>query len=255
MNEIKETLAILKRRWPEAALIIGLGFLPNLLIHIFSYYHAPKIMRTLSIVRMFLFLVIIIFTAGFLRTIYLEQNKRQSFADLFRVGKHFFLRLLVFGILCALPMMLFVWLLITTTNNMGLNTTFSLAHRIGSTFIQLILAKLTLLIPAIIIVLDCSLSKSFGFMWKVKLLKARPLLIIFLIQIIALPCLAILLSGLLGARPDISISYVFTILYSLTLHTLVLMVQLMAVRFVISLGIECNELYKPPESFILSSIF
>ncbi|MDD5134737.1 MAG: hypothetical protein PHP01_04945 [Phycisphaerae bacterium] len=85
-------------------------------------------------------------------------------------------------------------------------------------------------------------------MWKVKLLKAKPLLIIFLVQIIALPYLSKLFPGFFGAPPAISISFAFTVLYSLALHTLALMVQLMALRFVISLGIDCNELYKPPES-------
>ncbi|MBL7106252.1 MAG: hypothetical protein ISS77_01425 [Phycisphaerae bacterium] len=252
MNEIKETLAILKTRWIEASLIIGLGFLPYLLNHIFRIY--PDLGILVSFVSMGIFLFVTIVSVGFLRTVYLEQDKRQSLLDLMRIGKHFFWRLFTFGILCGLAMMLFVWLLRTIITDTGTNATFPLAHRIGFTVITLILAKLTLLIPAIIIVLDCSLSKSFGFMWKVKLLKAKPLLIIFLIQIVVLPYLLLFSPNFRGAEPAITWGYTLSMLYSIMLGTLTLMVQVMAVRFVSSLGIDCNEPYKLPESFKLTSI-
>ena len=240
MNEIKETLAILKTRRLEAALIIGLWFLYNLLNQIFRNYSGFKILGQL--VTMSIFLLAAIVSVGFLRTVYLEQDKKRSLFDLMRIGKHFFWRFFVFGLLCGLVMMLFVWLIIITITDTGSNATFSLAHRIGFTFITLILAKLILLIPAIIIILDCSLSKSFGLMWKVKLLKAKPLLIIFLIQIVVLPYLYLLLfPNFRGIQPAITLGYTLFTLYSIILLILALMVQVMAVRFVSSLGIDCNK--------------
>ena len=237
MNEIKETLAILKTRWLEATLIIGLRSLPNLLNHIFRIHRDWGILP--SFMNVGIFLIVTIVSAGFIRTVYLEQDKRQSLLDLMRIGKRFLWRILGFSILCGLATMPFVWLF---------------GGRIGFTLMKLLLAKLTLLIPAIIIVLDCSLSKSFGLMWKVKLLKAKPLLIIFLIQIVVLPYLLLFFPNFRGAQPAITWGYTLSTLYSIMLCILTLMVQMMAVRFVSSLGIDCNEPYKPPESFKLTSI-
>lgn len=224
MNEIKETLAILKTRWLEATLIIGLRSLPNLLNHIRIYRWG--ILASLMTVGIFLIFTIV--STGFLRTVYLEHDKRQSLLDLMRIGKHFLWRIFGFSLLCGLATMPFVWLFGRLFGN-----------RIGFTLMQLLLAKLTLLIPAIIIVLDCSLSKSFGLMWKVKLLKAKPLLIIFLIWIVVLPYLLLPFSPYFrGAQPAITWGYTLFTLHYIMLHILALMVQVMAVRFVSSLGIQ-----------------
>jgi len=248
MNEIKETLAIFKARWLEATLIIGLMLLPNLLNHIFDH----RIL--ISIAGFGIVSLGIIISAGFLRTVYLEQEKRQSLLDLMQIGKHFFLRLLGFGILCGLAAMLSLWLFGKINTYTGLSATFPFAQQIGFTFIKVIFAKLIILIPAIIIISDCSLSKSFGLMWKVKLLKAKPLLIIFFIKIVVLPYLLLFFPNFRGTQPAITWSYTVSILYSIMLLFLTLMVQMMAVRFVSSLGIDCNEPYKPTKSFKLSSI-
>jgi len=251
MNEIKETLAILKTRWFEAALIIGLCFLHNLLSYIFRIYSDFRALA--SLVTMSIFLLIVIVLAGFLRTVYLEQGKRQTLPDLIRIGKHFFWRFFGLGILLGSAIMFFVWLLTITIADAGSDAAFPLANRIGFTFMTLILAKPTLLIPAIIIVLDCSLSKSFGFMWKVKLLKAKPLLIIFLIQIV-LPYFLLFFPDFREARPAITWGYTLSVLYFIMSCILILMVQMMAVRFVSSLGIDGNEPSESPEPFNLTSI-
>ena len=242
MDEIKETLAILKTRWLEVALIIGLGFLPNLLIRIFRNY--PGFLNWVSLLVLFVSVLVTIISAGFLRTVYLEQDKRRSLPDLMLIGIHFFWRILGFTILCGSVVMLFVWLVRAITD-----TTFPFATRISLTFITLILAKLTLLIPAIIIILDCSLSKSFGFMWKIKLLKAKPLLMIFLIKVVILPYLLLFFPNFHCPLSVITWSYTLSALHSIMLRFLTLMVQVMAVRFVGSLGIDCNAPYKPPEPF------
>ena len=91
-------------------------------------------------------------------------------------------------------------------------------------------------------------------MWKIKLLKAKPLLAIYLIQIIVLPYLLLLFPNFSGAQPAISWSYTFSILYSIILRFLILMVQVMAVKFVGSVGIDYAEPYNPPKSFKMSDI-
>lgn len=252
MNEIKETLDILKTRWIEAALIIGLWFLSNPLNQIFRNYPGLKILGSLATISIFLFVTIV--SIGFLRTIYLEQDKRRSVLDLMRIGKHFFWRFFVFGLLGGLAMMLFVALLGAIITDAVSDATLPLANWIGFTFIRLIAAKLILLIPAIIIVLDRSLSKSFGIMWKVKLLKAKPLLIIFLIQMVVLPYLLVLFPNFRGVRPSITWGYTLSALYTIMLCILTLVVQIMAVRFISSLSIDFNEPYEQPESFKLTGI-
>ena len=88
-NEIRDSLAILKARWPEAAVIIGLGSLPKLLSHMVRIYH--DLAMVVSLVSVGMVLLITIISAGFLRTVYLEQDKRQTVVDLMRIGKYFFL--------------------------------------------------------------------------------------------------------------------------------------------------------------------
>ena len=252
MNEIKEAIAILKTRWLEAALIIGLWFLPNISNRIFRIYPSLRILG--SLVGIGIFLLVAIISIGFLRTVYLEQDKKRSLSELMRIGKHFFWRFFGFAMLLGSVMMLYTGLLRVIIPYRASSTAFPLAHRIGFTLITIALAKLSLLIPAIIIVLYCSLFKSFGIMWKVKLLKAKPLLVVYLIQIIVLPYLLLFLQNLHGVQTTIPMGYALSTLYSIMLRILALMVQVMAVRFISPLAIDHNEHYNPPESFKLTGI-
>lgn len=243
MNEIKETLAILKARWHEVTLIIGLWFLHRLIVLTLKIY--PNI-TLVSFVTLSMSLFILVVSTGFLRTVYLEQEKRQSLPDLMRIGKHFFWRILGVGILYGLAMMLFPWLLSIIFKG---DTISPLVKQIRFPFIQLILAKLILLTPAIIIVADCSLYRSFGIMRKVKILKAKPLLIFYLIGGIVMPFLLMLFSpGFLRAHLSITWGDAIYTLYSVISHIMALMVSVMAVRFVSSLGIDCacQAFIEPP---------
>jgi len=195
MNEFKEALSILKTRWLEAALIIGLMFLPEMSNQILlRYYHRYSAWWVLFLNAGILLFALLVLT-GFLRTVYLEQKKRQSLLNLILTGKHFFLRLTGFGILYAIVQMSLIWsvhwIIKTTIIYISLKDIYSLASRIGLTVISLILAKPLLLIPALIIVLDCGLSESFKFAWRTRLLNAKPLLTVFLVQIVVLPYLSL----------------------------------------------------------------
>lgn len=230
MNEIKETLAILKNRWPEVTLIIGLCFLHYLITLTLRIY--PDIRTLIQLVSIGLSLFILIVSTGFLRTVYLRQKERQLLFDLIRIGKHFFWRFIILGVLCGLAMMFFLVLVRTITGNF----LSPLAIRIICLSIRLILAKLILLIPAIIIVADCSLSKSFSLMWKIKLLKAKTLVIFFLIVNIVLPTLLMLLfPGFWRASSSITWGTAIPVLYSIFSYITGLMISVMAIRFVSSL--------------------
>ena len=222
MDEVKETLAILKARWVEAAVIIAIGLAPKL-----PGRHYPG--REILTIGAFLLYAII--SAGFLRTVHLEQTKQQSISCLIQTGKHFFLRLLGFGLILGLAMMVFVGLLRAVVGRSN-----PLLFQIGFTIITLVLAKVILLVPAIIIVNDCSLSESFDLMWKTKLLKAKPLMVVFLIQLVVLPYLPLLLTTICGTQSAMSPVFIISKLNSVVVAVLYLMVKVMAVRFVSSIG-------------------
>ena len=227
MNEVKETLAILKARWVEVAVIIAIGLAPKLLGR-----HYPG----LAILNIGAFLLYAIISAGFLRTVYLEHKKQQSISHLMQTGTHFFLRLLGFGIILGLAMMVFIGLLRAVVGRSN-----PLLFRIGFPIITLVLAKLTLLVPAIIIVTDCSLSNSFDLMWKIKLLKAKPLMVVFLIQLVVLPYLPLLLTTICGTQSAMSPAFIISKLNSVVVAVLSLMVKVMAVRFVSSLNLDRKD--------------
>ena len=198
MDEVKETLAILRARWVEVAVIVAISLAPNL-----PGRHYPSLASLTQIISIGAFLLYTIISAGFLRTVHLEHRKQQSISCLMQTGTHFFLRLFGFGIILGLAMTVLLWLLGAVVGRSNF-----LFDRIGFIAIQLVLAKLTLLIPAIIIVTDCSLSESCGLLWKVKLLKAKPLLVVFLIQIVVLPYLLSLLTTVCGTLPAVSLTFI-----------------------------------------------
>jgi hypothetical protein len=255
MNEFKEALSIIKTRWVEAGLIIGLMFLPELSNEILLQYYHRYSFWWVSFLNAGILLFALLVLTGFLRTVYLEQKKRQSPLNLILTGKHFFLRLAGFGILYAIVQMSLIWLvhwiIKITITDISLKDISSLASRIGFTIISLILAKPFLLIPALIIVLDCGLSESFKFAWRTRLLNAKPLLAVFLVQVVVLPYLSLLFPNFHNVAPAVSCLYVLSILYSIVLRVLTLIIQIMAVRFVGFLGIVYNKPDKPIKSFRL----
>ncbi|MBN1787431.1 MAG: hypothetical protein JW806_03455, partial [Sedimentisphaerales bacterium] len=105
MNEIKETLSVLKTRWFEAFCIVvpWAVFIP--LVGLFEKIHPLKGTEAIFVSHIYLLtyiclsLFILLIKGGFLRTVYIEQKKRQSISNLTKAGKHFFSRLLRFYIL------------------------------------------------------------------------------------------------------------------------------------------------------------
>ncbi|MHC4719515.1 MAG: hypothetical protein ACYSYT_03465, partial [Planctomycetota bacterium] len=117
MTEIKNTLAILKARWPEVTLIIGLYVLSLSVnkLHLLIPITKESLLRALSSFVFFILLIIIIvitilLQTGFQRTFYLEGQKRQSLMTLLRVGKHFFWRMVKFGLIYIPVFFILVWL-------------------------------------------------------------------------------------------------------------------------------------------------
>jgi hypothetical protein len=233
MDEIKQTLTILKNRWYEVALLIGLWALHRLIALTIRIY--PDIQALIQIVSISLSILILIVLIGFLRAVSIQQTERQSLGDLIRAGIPFFWRFLILGILGGLAGMVFFWLLPRI-----IGTESIVFHHVSTAFMKLLLAKLFLLLPALVIVTDCSISESFNRMWKIKLLQphAKPLLISFLIAYIVLPTLLMLLfPNFWRAGTSITWAAAIPVLYSIFVHIMNLMVSVMAIRFVSSLEI------------------
>ena len=104
MIETQKTLAILKARWPEVTLIVGLYALVELSYGLFNFaepdvtkiFFLPSILFILSLT-----IVSMILSYGFLRTIHLEGPKEQTPMHLLKTGKHFFWRMVLFGFVYA----------------------------------------------------------------------------------------------------------------------------------------------------------
>jgi len=238
MTEIKRALAILRARWPEAALVIGLSVLPAFLN---NRFRAEK--SNLTGVQSFLYLgsylviivVYTIFKCGFLRTVYLEGKKQQSSTILFKTGRFFFWRMVGFGILLAIALFpLFALILFTVKLIMSQYLPYLLIYQLSITSTLIILIKPLLLMPSLIIVLNCRVLKSLKLLKHCKLMDAKELVVLYCFQMM-LPFLWIFLGIPYGAK---AISQcILTIGPTIITYFTYLIVSVMAVRFVASLNL------------------
>ena len=184
MTEIKKTLAILKARWPEVTLIAGLHILGMLSNKLFRAAK-PDLARTWVLLYMafsFLIMIIsIILYLGFLRTVYLEGQKHQSPLVLLRIGKHFFWRMVGFGLLWGLVYLILAWLIFLITKQLtSIDTGFFETAKVAPLVYQLcfiaamlILIKPFLFIPALIIVLDCGVFVKFQVFQTIQTIRCK----------------------------------------------------------------------------------
>ena len=232
MTEIKKTLAILKARWPEVILIIGLIVLWPFLSKLRTKLKYDSVLNLTALAAWFS-LALMIVTAtlrlGFLRTVYLEGQKRQTIAVLLRTGFHFLWRMIVLGLLYAIP---FLTVTLLSTRLVGKPTA------PGRLVMNIILMKFILLIPALVIVLDCRAFESFKFLKNCRLRDARELIVLFCFQM-AFPYLWMFLRRLYGATT--TPQHIFRIVTSLTTCFIGLIIAVMAVRFVASLHLKYDN--------------
>ncbi|MBW8038395.1 MAG: hypothetical protein FVQ85_00150 [Planctomycetes bacterium] len=246
MAEIKKTLTILKARWPEVTLIIGLYALAVLSNNL-SRATRPDLTKTLFLLRipfslfsLTLMVVSMILNYGFLRTVHLEGQKVQTPMALLKTGRHFFWRMVGFGLIYIVPYFILAWLIFLiikyfTFIDTGFLETAKVApwlYQLCSIAPMLILIKVVLFIPALIIVLDCGVFKSFKFLRKCKLLDSRELVALFCLRMV-LPFLWIFLQ--IPYNPATSSQYILRIVSSIIGQFIGLIISVMAVRFVASL--------------------
>ena len=247
MTEIQKTLAILRARWPEVTLIIGLYTLVELSHSMFGFTEPdvdvtktiflPSILFILSLT-----VVAMILSYGFLRTVYLEGPKEQTPLDLLKTGKHFFWRMVGFGFIFAglyfiLTMLIFSITKYFTSTEAGFIESATSApwlYQLCSTATMLIMMKVSLFIPALILVLDCRVINSFKLLSKFKLFKSKELVALFCLCTV-MPLLWLLLK--IPENPETISQYIITIGTIVTGQVLGLIVTVTAVRFVSSLDL------------------
>jgi len=239
MTEIKKTLEILKARWPEVILIIGLTvllpFLSKLLTKL-KYDSAMSLTVLATYFSLALRLITIVLRFGFLRTVYLEGRKRQSIAVLLRTGIHFLWRMIVLGLLYFIPLLTLTLLRTRLVGKPTVPGETDILHNIFLLVlvINIILMKFILLLPALVIVLDCRAFESFKFLKRCRLRDAGQLIALFCFQI-ALGFFLMFSRTLYGTTTTPQL--IFRIVTSITTCFIGLIIAVMAVRFVASLDL------------------
>ena len=251
MTEIKKTLAILKARWPEVAFIIGtylLAILPGKLLLKSGIKSIPTIYLTIILVFLLFLLIGTFLCLGFLRTVYLEGQRRQRLLILLRTGKHFFWRMFALCWIYALPFTLSIIVL----SKLIPSHVIPWFYTLYSTLVNLILIKLMILIPALIIVLDCGVFDSFKFLRSYKLSNAKELVLLYCGNVAIGSFWSILSRYYCGTSCSTthcsittSQQYILTTLFSIVSHFIGLMIAVMAVRFVSSHDSTYND-YRAP---------
>lgn len=246
MTETQKTLAILRARWPEVTLIVGLYTLVELSYSLFGFtepdvtktWFLPSILFILSLT-----VVSMMLSNGFLRTIHLEGPKEQTPLDLLKTGKHFFWRMVAFGFIYAglyfiLTVPIFSITKYFTSTNTGFIESATSApwlYQLCSTAAMLIMMKVSLFIPALIIVLDCRVVNSFKLLRRFKLFKSKELVALFCLGTV-IHLLWLLLK--IPENPETISQYIIKIGTIVTGQALGLIVTVTAVRFVSSLDLE-----------------
>jgi hypothetical protein len=245
MSEIKNTLGILKARWPEVALIVGLYALAALSNNLFRAVRGD-VARTLTSLYMVFPLTVMVVSMmlnyGFLRTVYLEGQKRQTAMALLKKGTHFFWRMVGFGLIWVVPYFMLAWLVFLIIKYFTpIDTGFFKTGKVIPWLYQLcfiapmlILIKVVLFIPALILVLDCRVFETFKFLRKCRLLDSRELVALFCLRM-ALPFLWVFLQ--IPYNPETTSQYILRTVTTVMSYFIWLIIGVTAVRFVGSLDL------------------
>lgn len=242
MTEIQKTIAILRARGPEVILIVGLYTLVDISYSLFGF-ETPSLANILSIFFVLSLAVIsMILNFGFLRTVHLEGPKQQTPSDLLKTGKGFFWRMVGFGFTYIVIYIPLTWILFSiikyfTSTNAGFFETAKsnpCLYQLCSSATMLILIKVILFIPALILVHDCRVFKSFKFLGKFKLLDSKGLVALYCLSMV-MPLLWVLLK--IPTNPETISQYIIRTGTNVIHQVLWLIVAVTAVRFVSSLNL------------------
>ncbi len=246
MTETKKTLVILRDRWPEVFLIIGLFTLGDISQSLFNFGEPDLTSTKLALLSMFFFVSLTVISTllnfGFLRTVHLEGPKKQTPKDLIKTGSHFFWRMVGFGIFYGIIFIIIVTIIFLIFKNLtSIETGFwessntnSLLYSLCLATTMLILIKIPLFVPAIIIVLDCRVFDGFRFLRKCTLSESKELVTLYLLGAAMLILKALLK---IPNYPETISQYISRIGTTVIEHFLWLIIAITAVRFVSSLNL------------------
>ncbi len=248
MAEIKRVLAILTARWPEVALIIGLNVLCLVVnkLHLMVASERDRIEAVIGLgyllVLAIIILIIMLLTVGLQRTVYLEGQKRQSPLGLLWVGRYFLWRIIKFELVFVPAVWILAWLtFLAIKEDTSAQTDFlksaeaaPLVYQLCFAAASLVLIKPLLLMFPLMVVLDCPVFVSFKLLKQCKLSDAKDMVILFLI----LTALTLLWGFLPSIESASTISEgLLIIACEVVRGFLVLMIAVLAVRFVASLDL------------------
>jgi hypothetical protein len=230
------TFVILKRRWPEVALIAALALFGTLGIELMGpdIEKEPTAAGAVLLVGTILFYVVqMILHLGFVRTAYTEGDRAQEPVVLFKTGSHFFWRLFLFGMAYAGVYLLLGFVIFLIMHKIGLIEAGFLeataqTRNLCFAASSLILVKLILLPPALIIVRDCGLVSAIRSIGQFRIFSAREPLVLFVI-LQAVTYFAAVLAPV--DEPKVSGHYVYTTTFSLASALITLAISISTVRF------------------------
>ncbi len=231
------TFVILKKRWPEVALIVALALFGSLGLRMLQpdTETKPTAADAVILLGTLLFYVSqIMLQLGFVRTAYTEADKAQEPAVLLKTGSRFFLRLVLFGMVYAGMYLLLGFVIFLILHETGFIEakfleatawTRNLCFAVSS----LILVKLILLPPALIIVRNCGLVAAIMSIGKFRLFSARePLVLYVVLQVVTY--FAAVLAPVDNSQASGHLFYTTT--FSLASALITLAVSLSTVRFI-----------------------
>jgi len=237
MSEIRNTLSVFKARCPEVILLIGLrilALLSSVQVQVPETARESKEGLPFVIFSVSVTVIATILMFGFLRTVYLEGKRQCEPIVLLITGRRFFLRLLVFSLLLAVVFIpLFVVTFLSLEMFVFANPDFVnrsiWIHELSMVLPMIVLLKPVLLIPALIIVLDCGLIQSLNLLKICVISRENELLGLYILQIL-LPLIWLFFN--VPFEPKTIPEYVLLIASSGFGYLVSLMIAVIAVRYV-----------------------
>ena len=235
-----KTFDILKKRWPEVAVILAVGLLRWLGPIVVSVIRNSTLQKSYWLIMLAVLALMLILQAGFLRTAYLYGGKGQRISTLLQTGIHFFWQLFIFaclyGIVRLAPKLILVRFI--SPSKLWIVGLFNIA-------LAVVLIKPLLLVPAMIIVRKMRAFEGLKGFMKYHIFEAKGLLILFVV--------AQLFRALnLFVRPSLEtpriVNYFIDVTTSIIMTLLGLAISLSAVLFVGSKTAPATEPTESPEN-------
>ena len=234
----------MKNNWPAVALFIAPG-LVHLNIHrinpdVRSRFGNFVLMCIWIILSFGILAVRLLILTGFLRMAHLYGRREQKITKSLKAGAYFFRRLLLFIMMYVAAQvvlgLVFMRLMNAQFVHSGLAKLVGLAHVICAVILTFALMKLLLLVPALIIVRDCTILEGVKSVKEYKLFEQKWLVFLFVVYQLC----SFLFGPLLPLKGYSGIFirfYAGTIIKSL----LLVIIGLSAVDFVGRLGIQADN--------------